>query len=426
VDTTAAGAAPVSEPAGGAPRLEDAAQTFLASVRSSRRSATTLATYRAALRCFARWVGARAPAATCADLGHPLADAYLACLREEHRARQDQALSDRSVHEYLVVLKLFARWGARGRRYWDVSPLQEYQLPGYVERDIVPYTREELGALLAAAGPGHTFVGRRLRAMLLVALDTGLRRGELRQLTLEMLDLPSGRVRLPAAITKTRRARTVHVQAAARAALEAWLAARGALPGVDPAGGPLFCALDGRPLTDGAMHELAVRLRVRSGVGRFRWHLIRHTAGTALLRNGADSLDVQEMLGHTTSTMTRRYLHLTDEDRRLRHARYSPVEELLGAPEPRVARFGRRTSDRPPPGRGPAGVGRGALRRAPATAPPGAPPAGRPGGRRPRPPPRWRRGPTGGARRRPGRRGRPRGPAGRPPGPGSGTGPARR
>jgi integrase len=79
------------------------------------------------------------------------------------------------------------------------------------------------------------------------------------------------------------------------------------------------------------MHELAVRLRARSGVARFRWHLLRHTAGTESLRNGADSLDVQEALGHATPTMTRRYLHLTDDDRRERHVRYSPVEALLEA-----------------------------------------------------------------------------------------------
>jgi integrase/recombinase XerC len=133
----------------------------------------------------------------------------------------------------------------------------------------------------------------------------------------------------------------VHLQRGALAAVRSWLVARDALPGVRPEAGPLFCQLDGAPLSDGAMHELAVRLRGRSGVGRFRWHLLRHTAGTESLRNGADSLDVQETLGHATGAMTRRYLHLTDDDRRERHARYSPVEALLARPEPRERRFRR-------------------------------------------------------------------------------------
>jgi integrase len=72
--------------------------------------------------------------------------------------------------------------------------------------------------------------------------------------------------------------------------------------------------------------------------------LIRHTFGTDSLRNGADSLDVQETLGHTSNAMTRRYLHLTDDDRKERHARYSPVQALITGSEPRQSRFSRRTT----------------------------------------------------------------------------------
>ena len=54
-------------------------------------------------------------------------------------------------------------------------------------------------------------------------------------------------------------------------------------------------------------------------------------------------MDVQEALGHATGAMTRRYLHLTDDDRRARHAAYSPVEALLGGAvaEGRERRFRR-------------------------------------------------------------------------------------
>jgi site-specific recombinase XerD len=321
-----------------------AAGAYLEALRAGNRSPATVRLYDVALRRFVRWVEERRPGATCGDLDHALADAFVRHLRD---ARDDRPigrgapLSDRTVHQYAVVLKLFARWGARGRGYWTANPLADYEAPRFTEPDIVPYSREELAALLDASGSPAAFMGRRLRAMLLVALDTGLRRGELRRLTLPMVDATTGRVRLPAAITKTRRPRTVHLQRAALDAVRAWLAAREVLPEVAPDRGPLFCGLDGAMLADGAMDRLAARLRARSGVVRFHWHLLRHTAGTESLRNGADSLDVQETLGHTTSAMTRRYLHLTDDDRRERHARYSPVEALLARPEPRERRFRR-------------------------------------------------------------------------------------
>lgn len=177
--------------------------------------------------------------------------------------------------------------------------------------------------------------------MFLMFLDTGLRRGELRKLHVEMVDVPTGRIRLPGTITKTRQPRTVHLQQSALRSLRRWLEARNALPGVQPHAGPLFCQVTGRMISDGAIEELAIRLRRRAGVERFHWHLMRHTSGTAALRNGADSLDVQEMLGHTTSIMTKRYLHLTDDDRSVRHARYSPVQALFRADDRRQSRFHR-------------------------------------------------------------------------------------
>jgi integrase/recombinase XerC len=332
-------------PRGSTDRLARAVAAYLAAVRDGGRSPQTVALYRAALARFVRWLDGQRPGAACADLDHALVDAYVRHLRHDPARGREAPLADRSVRQYVVVLKLFARWGARGRRFWPESPLGDYEAPGFTETDIVPFTRDELAALLAACGPDTTFMGRRLRAMLLVALDTGLRRGELSRLTVPLVDLDTGRVRLPAALTKTRRPRTVHLQRAALAALRSWLAARDALPGVRADAGPLFCGLGGAALGDGAMQELAVRLRACSGVGRFRWHLLRHTAGTESLRNGADSLDVQEALGHTTPAMTRRYLHLTDDDRRARHARYSPVEALFGATagaaEPRGRRLRR-------------------------------------------------------------------------------------
>ena len=250
------------------------------------------------------------------------------------------------MHQYATVLKLFARWGARGRRYWPASPLADYQPPGFVETDIVPFTRDELAALLAACGPDTTFMGRRLRSMLLVALDTGMRRGELRGLTVPIWTRHRPR---PAAGGDDQGPPAAHGAPAAGGPGGRPGLAGGARrpPGCPRGRGPLFCELRGAALSDGAMHRLAVRLRARSGVARFRWHLLRHTAGTESLRNGADSIDVQEALGHATPMMTRRYLHLTDDDRRERHARYSPVEALLEpTPSPRRPR-----GPPPPPGR---------------------------------------------------------------------------
>jgi integrase len=54
----------------------------------------------------------------------------------------------------------------------------------------------------------------------------------------------------------------------------------------------------------------------RAGIVDFRFHDLRHTFANQLLMKGGTLKDVQELLGHTTMTMTLRYVHLTQEHRR--------------------------------------------------------------------------------------------------------------
>lgn len=56
----------------------------------------------------------------------------------------------------------------------------------------------------------------------------------------------------------------------------------------------------------------AVRL---AGIPKIRFHDLRHTFATRLVREGVDLITVQHLLGHATITMTARYAHSLANDK---------------------------------------------------------------------------------------------------------------
>ena len=53
--------------------------------------------------------------------------------------------------------------------------------------------------------------------------------------------------------------------------------------------------------------------RVKAGLKDVRMHDLRHSFASALVNNGRSLYEVQTLLGHSTSTMTQRYAHLSNE-----------------------------------------------------------------------------------------------------------------
>jgi len=170
---------------------------------------------------------------------------------------------------------------------------------------------EEAERLIDAAEPEW-------RALLLVALKTGLRQGELIGLQWSDLDLAQGRLNVRRTIwrgvtdlPKGGRERTVDLPASAVDALKAHRHLRGRY---------VFCQEDGQPLTEGKMKQPLRRALTRAGInreeGRIGWHDLRHTYASHLAMRGVPLKVIQELMGHVTIEMTERYAHLSPDTRR--------------------------------------------------------------------------------------------------------------
>lgn len=69
----------------------------------------------------------------------------------------------------------------------------------------------------------------------------------------------------------------------------------------------LWLTEDGNPLSYWGGQSVFRRLKGKTGITRLHPHLLRHTFAQVALEKGAERAAVQDMLGHKTEAMTRRY-----------------------------------------------------------------------------------------------------------------------
>ena len=93
----------------------------------------------------------------------------------------------------------------------------------------------------------------------------------------------------------------------------------------DPKTKAYFLNIFGEPLGYEAVKSTFDRLAKRSGISRLHPHLLRHTAATRMLANGADLHTVQRMLRHSDIRTTLRYLHLVTDQLQEKMQMFSPL-----------------------------------------------------------------------------------------------------
>lgn len=144
-----------------------------------------------------------------------------------------------------------------------------------------------------------------LQPLVLIALNTGLRRGELFQLRWKDVDLTGRWLRVDGATAKNGQTRRVPLNTEALAIFEAW---RNGASDAEP---HVFPGVEGKRLKriDRAWRGLCRRAELQG----FRFHDLRHHFASRLVQSGVDLNTVRELLGHADITMVLRYAHLSPD-----------------------------------------------------------------------------------------------------------------
>jgi integrase/recombinase XerD len=160
------------------------------------------------------------------------------------------------------------------------------------------------------------------RAMILVLLRTGMRIGELLALGLRDINLKERRIEIYEAM-KNRVGRVVYLSDDSHLALKKWFEKR------SPQKEFVFYGM-GRPaMTYQGARAMFVKYLVKAGLADsgYTLHCLRHTFASELLNAGMRLECVQQLLGHSSVEMTRRYARLTDKTREEEYFRAMSVIE---------------------------------------------------------------------------------------------------
>jgi site-specific recombinase XerD len=316
--------------------IEILVEAFKLRNRSLNRSAATTRWYSDNLRDFVGFLRSRKHSLRISEITPKVIRAYIIDMQSKRRYSghpltpvQEQTLSPQTVRARVATLKAFFTWLQR-EGYTEGNVMKAIDSPQVPRRLMTVLSQEEVESVLSAINP-RTSLGCRDLAIMMSLLDTGIRCAELAGLKVGDIHISRGYLQV---MGKGSRERLVPLGATARRALIEYI--RSCRP--ESSSENVFLTEKGDPMTVGGIQLMIKRLGRRCAVSRLHAHLCRHTFATNYLMNGGDIFTLQQILGHSSLEMVRRYVNFSSEYVIGQHNRFSPLDTM----HPRINRHPRR------------------------------------------------------------------------------------
>ncbi|GIV08828.1 MAG: hypothetical protein KatS3mg019_0919 [Fimbriimonadales bacterium] len=305
---------PVSQTARHEPRLLPfLVKPYLAEVKATKHPRTHEA-HETHLKRFLRWCEQSGVHAL-PDFGRSEWLAFLDWLRQQYNGW--------TPRQTARTVRAFLRWCVE-EGYLSTSPVKSSDLPKPPEPQPKPLTVAEVRALMDACRQGQAaWLVQRNRALIGVAIDSGLRKQELLQMTVACVHTGVVQVR-----AKGGRVHATHLAPQAQKELRKYLRAYESAFGVslEPEA-PLWRDRYGEPLSANALRLVMQRLSKAVGK-RVGCHRLRATSICLRLAQGASTELVRQAIGHRDDRSLRHYARLSSSDLQTLLAQTSPLNLL--------------------------------------------------------------------------------------------------
>lgn len=219
--------------------------------------------------------------------------------------REKAGVCGPTINRDLSVISALFTWAIRAG-YVDDNPVrgvERYSERGRARQ--IYLTAEEALALIDAACAV-------LRPILLTALHTGMRKGEILALRWRAVDMKLRQIYIEPETEKAGRGRPVPMTDVLYAEFVRLRSVR-PKPALDNSD-HVFVFENGRPVRVGPLRTMFVKAKERADLPlekkqNFRFHDMRHTAASLMVAEGVPLFDVSRILGHSSVRMTERYAH---------------------------------------------------------------------------------------------------------------------
>jgi len=211
--------------------------------------------------------------------------------RYKKKRLSDDGRKPATVNRELAALKCMFNWAIKNGKM-TVNPMKKIKMLKENNTRLRFLSKEEAQALVNNCPP-------HLRRVVITALLTGMRRGEILGLKWSDVDMTRGIITLRN--TKSGMIRYIPISSQLAKVLSEC---------VDSSDGEyVFCSRNRRPYKK--MDNFFQKVVERAGLKDFRFHDLRHTAASYMVMAGIDLVTVKEILGHSKLDMTLRYAHLS-------------------------------------------------------------------------------------------------------------------
>ena len=210
--------------------------------------------------------------------------------------------SDATVNRYLASLSAMFTYAVNEWEWLDKNPCSKIKKLRENRGRTRFLSKNELSSLLSSCRKETDHP--ELEVIVLIAVTTGMRRGEILELRQSDIDRKRGRIIIRD--SKNRESRSVALVSQVLSALNALNTVTSIRR--DALLFPQLGADSEKPLYIDDMWE---RVRDRAGLTDFVFHDLRHTAASYLAMEGAGLIEIADIIGHKTLEMVKRYSHLT-------------------------------------------------------------------------------------------------------------------